>query len=185
VELRGYKTAPLIAVRLHGKLFWLATLPRLHLQRAEAAAAYLFKAWGCEPSGSHFEMARRAHVLAAALGCEAEEALYALSAADVTTLYFCWAAHQVSVGELEHPEAVREELRKRVNDDVQVILDGEGAYLAGPASPNPQAFYGRPVVELTGAQLDYYTLVRAAFIEFHVEGKHKEVSRAWLQSASE
>lgn len=180
MNLARYKTAPPIAVRLSGELIWLNPLPRLHLQQAEAAAAALFRARECKPVGPVYEMARQAHILASALGCPCENVLGELQPDDLHTLWVCWAVHQSHVAFVDNPGAFREEVRKRVNDDVDVLRDGEAAYLAA----TPSDFYGKPVVDLTDAQVDYYTLARAAFTEFHLGERTKEVSRAWLQSPS-
>lgn len=184
MNLRGYKTAPPTAVRLHGRLLWLALLSRLRLQQAEALAAAFFRAHRVEPRGPYFEIALRIHVLAAAMDSSAAELLEQLDPSDVKVLWLAWSAHQGELAAVKAPGVLREELRKRVNDDADVLADGQAAYLAGPQEADPAGFYGRPLGELTDAQVDYYTFVRAAFVEFHLEGKHKEVSAQWLKSPS-
>jgi len=181
VNLRGYKTAPPLAVRRGGELIWLSVLPRLQLQLSEARAVSIFRSHRCRPVGSFFELLRQAASLAVASGDDLGELLAALSAAEVAALFAAWEKHQGRAGEVAKPAAMAEETRKRVNDDADVLSDGGAAYQA----QSPGAFYGKPVVELTEAQLDYYAAVRSAFIEFYVErDKRREVSKQWLQSPS-
>ena len=184
MDLRGYKTAPPVAVRLAGELLWLAVLPRIRVQRAEQEAAALFRAYGCDPAGPWYALTCRAYVLATALGWEPAAVLSGLDGNALARLWGCWADHQGAMAAVPDSVPLREELRKRVNDTLEVMLDGEAAWLSGPEQPNPGAFYGRPAGDLTDAQIDYYTLVRAAVAEFFVGPRRKEVSAEWLASPS-
>ncbi len=62
------------------------------------------------------------------------------------------------------PEALRQWLRRSVNDFPPVIEDGARAWLAEEIT----AYYGRPVDALTEAQVSWYVLLRGAFREFHI-----------------
>lgn len=152
----------------------LAVIARAAIDQAEAEARELFRARGCEAEGPAYEMVLRAHLLAAASGLPVRTLLSRTSPAAMARLYLAWENLQSE--SLPDAHGLSEALRRGVCKDSELVLDGEAAYLAEA----PSEFYGRPISELTDGELLYYVLIRAAFIEFHVEGKRKSVSREWL-----
>jgi hypothetical protein len=95
-------------------------------------------------------------------------------------LSILWRAWREVQGEADRDsDALREWLRKRVNDDSAIHYDGAAAYAA---EEGPGAFYGQPVGDLTRGQLLYYWSVRAAFGEWFGPGVTKRPTNMWLRS---
>ncbi len=179
MNLRGYKTAPPLTARWpRGGTVQLAPLGRFACTLAESASESLHLALGCTPDTPHAELTRQAFLIASSMCVEPEAVLDALSPRELAELYQRWDSWQVEVAVA--PASLVEEIRKRINDSVDVMLDGQLAHLA----ESPADYYGHPLAELTDAQVLYWRAARSAFQEFFVDGNEKEVSREWLQSKS-
>ncbi|MFH1833527.1 MAG: hypothetical protein ABH877_00765 [bacterium] len=105
----------------------------------------------------------------------ADELMSAFAPRDLIDLYMQWADAQ-KVATVRHLGRLREWIRKSVNDHPDVLDDAVAAWQA----EDPTVYYGKPLVELTPAQVTWHLLLREAFREFHVEGKR--AGGAWLEN---
>ena len=91
-------------------------------------------------------------------------------------LFYQW--QQVQRDSIPDIGALKAKVRKQINHDEDLMIDGFTAY----QSKGPVEYYGKPMRELTQGQLIYYTVLVNAFVEFYVEGKDKQVSRKWIEN---
>lgn len=172
-----FKLAPPLPVYLpDGSLLRLHPLPHARVERCWCDANLELRALGGEPDVAAQGLLAARKLLAAAAGRDLAEELLV---PELLALWATWQRHQsacdpVLAGKEVH---LMGHLRRRVNDDPDVMRDGAMAYLAG----KPDAYYGRALVDLTDGQVSYWQALANAFEEFHV-GDTKEPTKRWLNS---
>ena len=103
--------------------------------------------------------------------------------AEVFALLVRWHRWQVKCDPIKSKQGTHlvGMLRRRVNDDVNVVLDGARAHNSKSAA----AYYGVPQVDLTDGQVAYWIASSNAYAEFYVpdaKGRTKKGTKQWMRS---
>ena len=151
-------------------------LPRMAINQATSEAAQHLMVRGERHPAEVVQQESMVRIVARATGIGVEELRGALTPQELRWLFGEWT--KVQRHATPRYRELKDWVRKRVNDDVEIMEDGAHAYI----SRGPTDYYGKPIAALTDGQIEYYQAVRNAFVEFHVEGADKKVSKQWLQS---
>ena len=175
-----FRHAPALPVFLpDGACLYLHPLPPATIERA-----WLDTELECKARGGGGDLillgivgARR--ILEAACG----ECVGHLYQAEVVALLARWHRWQVKCDPVRNGKGdhLVGWLRRRVNDDPDVLQDGGRAYNSKTAA----AYYGVPQVDLTDGQVAYWLTLMNAYAEFHVpdgKGRRKQATKKWLRS---
>ena len=150
------------------------------IEQAEVEADRRMGSAAKAPGGRYIaNFERRVQVLARASGCDAAQ-IRALHVKQITDLSVAWEQAQRASGP-EDIARLKEWLRRRVNDDADLMLDGSLAY----ATKGPAEYYGEPLCTLTFGQLAYWRILRAAHEEWHTpdsKGRYPVPTKQWLNS---
>jgi hypothetical protein len=125
------------------------------------------------------QIERMVRVVARASGIRTSE-IRGLHLRQVIDLYRAWEKAQEASGP-DDIGKLKEWLRRRVNDDADIMLDGSLAHM----TESPVDYYGKPLGSLTFGQLAYWRLLRAAHDEWHTpdsKGRFPTPTKQWLSS---
>jgi hypothetical protein len=180
VDHRPAKLAPPLPLRLpSGAVVLLRPLPPLAVEQAWLDVRLELEAHGLEPEGAYYLIEGARALLRAACGVDLAEELLP---AEMRAVFRRWSAHQQRCNPL--PGKLSTWLRKRVNDDLEIVKDGWRAVSCRGAAE----FYGKPLVDVTDGQLAYWEAVGSAYREFHIpdaKGRRKTPTKQWLKSDDE
>jgi hypothetical protein len=179
VDTARYKHAPPILITLpSGDTAELRPLTPTEIERAKLAADALINLHRAPRKGGNYLLEQICQHLSTATGIPAESIRAELHVGEALTLFKLWRRHHESC----QPDLAKLKLhlRKRVNDDPDVMKDGVFAHLAKDATD----YFGVPMVDLTEGQVAYWQLLAAAYDEFHVpdsKGRLKQATKSWLK----
>lgn len=183
MDVLRYKHASSSQVKISGSTLTLSISPltQYQIEQAELNARSHFEAHGCLPVGHEFNSEVGLQIIALASPLDADALRACLFGDELEYLYDQW----ILIQEQSTPDIgqLKEHLRKAVNNDPSITIDGLMAY----QSEDAQAYYGKPMIDLTVGQLAYYLCLWSAYKEFHVpdeSGKTKMVSKKWLNKKS-
>lgn len=172
----AYKYPEPVRVQLGDTPWFLSPLPQSAVEAAERSAEAHFRNL-CPFDISEDVCADEVAVqtISRASGVDPTTTRSLLDRAELTYLYEQWS--HIQTKSMPDLRDLREALRKRVNLDGNVMIDGLAAY----HSENAGTYYGKPINDLTVGQLFYFLYLRSAYDEFHgPESAGKKVSREWL-----
>lgn len=173
MNLRRFKTATPAQVLLGERRLTVRPLPRQAIDEAREEA----RLSDCADDPSAVELWFIVGVVARATGLTLDQAK-ALYPHQLVEVHRAWS--QVQADNAPPADALGAALKLAMLDEAEIVVDGASAFMA----PTPSEFYGKPIAELTVGQVSYYSLVRSAFHELHVDNSGRKVSRSWLTKAA-